>query len=194
MATSKAAGQSSLVETNLKGAVLPSLNYQPSGSFKHIEKLEADLWDAADNLRANSRLTADEYCMPVLGVIFLRHATNRYNEALWEIEAGQASGKMPKRQLTAADFKKRHELMLPKEARYDTLLALPKGTDLGTALVDAMNAIERDFEPLRGQLPKDYANFENTLLEDMLRVSDRETLRIANGKPIDGSCRSCYDD
>ena len=53
----------------------------------NIEHLEADLWDAADNLRANSKLTAGEYCMPVLGVIFLRHATNRYNAALKEIQA-----------------------------------------------------------------------------------------------------------
>jgi len=54
-------------------------------TFKDIEKLESDLWDPVDNLRANSKLTAGEYCMPVLGVIFLRHATNRYNDALREI-------------------------------------------------------------------------------------------------------------
>lgn len=150
-------------------------------TFKNIEKLESDLWDAADNLRANSKLTAGEYCMPVLGVIFLRHATNRYNDALREIQANQAAGKMPKRPLTAADFKKRRALMLPMEARYDTLLALPKGSDLGTALVDAMNAIERDFEPLLNQLPKEYTKFENSLLEDLLRVFDSETLRTASG-------------
>ena len=147
----------------------------------NIEHLEADLWDAADNLRANSKLTAGEYCMPVLGVIFLRHATNRYNMALREIEADQAAGKMPKRAPINADFKKRRALMLPKEARYDTLLALPKGADLGKALVNAMEAIERDFEPLLNQLPKDYAKFENTLLEDLLRVFDSETLRTASG-------------
>lgn len=61
----------------------------------NIERLEADLWSAADNLRANSKLTAGEYCMPVLGVIFLRHATNRYHQARREIEADQAAGKMP---------------------------------------------------------------------------------------------------
>ena len=72
----------------------------------NIERLEADLWDAADNLRANSKLTAGEYCMPVLGVIFLRHATNRYNEALRDIRADQAAGKMPKRPLTAATANK----------------------------------------------------------------------------------------
>lgn len=147
----------------------------------NIDKLEADLWDAADNLRANSKLTAGEYCMPVLGVIFLRHATNRYAEALREIQAEQAAGKTPKRPLTPADFKKRRALLLPKEARYDELLKLPKGADLGTALVEAMNAIERDFDPLQGQLPKDYTKFENTLLEDLLRVFDSETLRTASG-------------
>ena len=116
--------------------------------LQDIEKLEADLWDAADYLRANSKLPAGEYCMPVLGVIFLRHATNRYNEALREIQSDQAAGKMPKRPVTAADFKKRRALMLPVEARYNTLLALPKGANLGDALVKAMDAIERDFEPL----------------------------------------------
>lgn len=149
--------------------------------LQNIEQLEAHLWDVADNLRANSKLTAGEYCMPVLGVIFLRHATNRYNEAHRQIHADQAAGKMPKRPLTAADFKKRRALALPKEARYDELLKLPKGADLGTALVEAMNAVERDFEPLRGQLPKDYTKFENTLLENLLRVFDSETLRNASG-------------
>ena len=106
---------------------------------------------------------------------------DRYREALREIQADQTAGKMPKRPLTAADFKKRRALMLPKEARYDTLLALPKGADLGTALVEAMNAIERDFEPLLNQLPKEYTKFENSLLEDLLRVFDSETLRTASG-------------
>jgi len=56
----------------------------------NISKLETDLWDAADNLRANSKLTSSEYCMPVLGVIFLRHATNRYDAVVRQIEADTA--------------------------------------------------------------------------------------------------------
>src|SRR5437016_8877584 len=108
--------------------------------MENLAQFETHLWDAADNLRANSKLTANEYCMPVLGIIFLRHATNRYNEALRDIESEQAAGRMPKRPLTAADFKKRRALMLPKEARYNELLDLPKGTDLGSALVKAMDA------------------------------------------------------
>ena len=150
-------------------------------ALQDIEKLEDSLWAAADNLRANSKLTSSEYCMPVLGVIFLRHATNRYDAAGREIEADRAAGKMPKRTLVKGDFLKRRALMLPKEARYDELLKLPKGTNLGTALVEAMNAIERDFEPLLNQLPKDYEKFESSVLEDLLRVFDGATLRTASG-------------
>ena len=150
-------------------------------SLKDIEKLEDSLWAAADNLRANSKLTSSEYCMPVLGVIFLRHAANRYNDALRQIEADQAAGKIPRRQIVKGDFLKRRALFLPPEARYEALLQLPKGTNLGTALVKAMDAIERDFEPLLNQLPKDYDKFGNDLLEDLLRVFDSDILRDAGG-------------
>jgi type I restriction enzyme M protein len=151
-------------------------------ALTNIDKLEASLWDAADNLRANSKLTSSEYCMPVLGVIFLRHATNRYDAVIRQIEADKASGKIPKgTPITRAHFISRRALLLPKEARYDELLKLPKGTNLGTALIEAMNAIEKDFKALEGQLPKDYEKFENDLLEDLLRIFDSETLRTASG-------------
>ena len=150
-------------------------------ALHNISKIEDSLWEAADQLRANSKLTSSEYCMPVLGVIFLRHATNRYQAALQSIQADQAAGKSPKRPLVKGDFIKRRALMLPEIARYDHLLKLPSGTNLGTALVDAMNAIEADFEPLANQLPKDYDRFENKLLEDLLRNFDSAALRNASG-------------
>jgi type I restriction enzyme M protein len=152
-----------------------------ANALQNISKIEDSLWEAADQLRANSKLTSSEYCMPVLGVIFLRHATNRYQAALQTIEADQAAGKMPKRTLVKGDFIKRRALMLPEIARYDHLLKLPSDTNLGAALVEAMNAIEADFEPLAGQLPKDYDRFENKLLEDLLRNFDSAALRKASG-------------
>jgi len=79
---------------------------------KNIEKLEADLWEAADNLRANSKLTSSDYFMPVLGVIFLRHAANRFEAATRQIEEDRASGKMPKRKVQAADYLRRRALWL----------------------------------------------------------------------------------
>jgi type I restriction enzyme M protein len=149
--------------------------------LQNIEQLESNLWEAADQLRANSKLTSGEYFMPVLGIIFLRHATNRYKAARRQIAEDQAAGKMPKRPLVKQDFLKRRALMLPKEARFDELLKLPKETNLGTALVEAMNAIEREFEPLLNQLPKDYDKFESNLLEEILRIFDSEVLRTASG-------------
>ncbi len=152
-----------------------------ANAFHNIAKIEGSLWEAADQLRANSKLTSSEYCMPVLGVIFLRHATNRYQAALKAIEAEQAAGKMPKRPLVKGDFIMRRALMLPEIARYDHLLKLPAGANLGAALVEAMTAIEADFEPLANQLPKDYDRFENKLLEDLLRNFDSQALRTASG-------------
>jgi type I restriction enzyme M protein len=153
-----------------------------ANTLQNISKIEDSLWEAADQMRANSKLSSSEYCMPVLGVIFLRHACNRYDAALKQIEADQTAGKMPKRPLEKADFIKRRALMLPEQARYDYLLKLPSGVKLSDALGEAMTAIEEDFEPLAGQLPKDYHIFEGTrLLEDLMRIFDSEELRSASG-------------
>lgn len=68
-----------------------------------LAKFESDLWEAADNLRANSKLTSSDYFMPVLGIIFLRHAANRFDIATKQINADKASGKMPNRKVIASD-------------------------------------------------------------------------------------------
>ncbi|MEI8264749.1 MAG: class I SAM-dependent DNA methyltransferase [Betaproteobacteria bacterium] len=146
-----------------------------------IEQFENDLWRMADNLRANSNLASNEYFMPILGLIFLRQATNRYYQALAAIEADKAAGKMPDRPLVEADFTRRRALMLPKGARYDELMALEKGADLGAAVTVAMEAIEQHFPPLSNQLPKDYGRFDNEVLESMMRTFDTEALRKAEG-------------
>src|SRR6266850_1597704 len=91
-------------------------------TYKDIEELEASLWEAADNLRANSKLTSSDYFMPVLGVIFLRHAANRFEAAHRQIEADRASGRMPRRNLLPADHLRRRALWLPEVARYDWIM------------------------------------------------------------------------
>lgn len=146
-----------------------------------LDKLEADLWEAADQLRANSKLTSSEYCMPVLGVIFLRHAMNRYEAATADIKASQDGGTMPRRKLVQADYLKRRALLLPEKARYDHLVSLPAGSDLGKALIDAMNAIEDDYPHLKGILPKEFGIFDRAVLEDVLRIFNRDALRSAAG-------------
>jgi type I restriction enzyme M protein len=138
-----------------------------------IEKFEADLWKIADNLRANSNLASNEYFMPIMGLIFLRHATNHYYEAKAAIDADKTAGRMPDRPLRPADFTSRRALMLPEAARYDVLLKLPKDSNLGEAVTNAMQAVEDAFTPLAGQLPKDYARFENAVLESRSRGTSR---------------------
>ena len=146
-----------------------------------IEQFEAKLWKAADNLRANSNLASNEYFMPILGLIFLRHATNRYYEAMAAIEEDKAAGRMPDRPLSESDFTRRRALMLPQAALYDVLLKMPKDGNLGAAVTAAMEAVEDRFPPLAGQLPKDYERFENDVLEEMMRTFDSEELRTASG-------------
>ncbi len=141
-----------------------------------LNRLEKDLWEAADMLRSNSKLTSTEYCMPVLGVIFLRHAANRFDAATEEI---RASGL--KRKPVKADYVKRRSLFLPEESRYDYLLDLPTDTDLGEAVNTAMDRIEESFEPLSGVLPREYGIFERDVLEDLLRIFDSEAMRSAGG-------------
>jgi type I restriction enzyme M protein len=152
-------------------------------TFKDIEKLESDLWEAADNLRANSKLTSSDYFMPVLGVIFLRHAANRFDAAHRQIAVDQATGKMPKRKVVPADYIARRSLYLPEKARYDWIMqqAAVSGADLPKLVTEAMSAIEAEFEPLDGVLPKDYGIFETKVLEDLMRLFNSEQIKQATG-------------
>jgi type I restriction enzyme M protein len=149
----------------------------------NTEKLESDLWEAADNLRANSKLTSSDYFMPVLGVIFLRHAANRFDTATQQIEADKISGKMPKRNVLPADYIARRSLYLPEKARYDWIMnqATVSGADLPRLVTEAMTAIETEFEPLQGVLPKDYGIFEPRVLEDLMRLLNSEQVKQATG-------------
>ncbi len=154
-----------------------------SDAFKDIEKLETDLWEAADNLRANSKLTSSDYFMPVLGVIFLRHAANRFETAHRQIEADRASGKMPKRKVLPADYIARRSLYLPEKARYDWIMqeAALGRSDLTKLVTEAMTAIEDEFQPLKSVLPKDYGIFESKVLEDLMRTFNSEQIKQATG-------------
>jgi type I restriction enzyme M protein len=149
--------------------------------FAGLEQFESDLWKIADDLRANSGLASNEYFMPIMGLLFLRQASNRYYEALAAINAEKAAGKMPDRPLVEADFHRRRAMLLPEAARFDVLLGMPKNGKLGTALTRAMEKVEKQFPPLAGQLPKAYASFDDDILERMLRLFDAEALRTASG-------------
>jgi len=149
--------------------------------MENIEALERRLWDAADQLRANSGLGSNEYFMPVMGLIFLRHANNRFLKVKAEIEP-----KLPKRQgiarsLTKDDFAKKAAIFLRDEARYDYLVSLPADKDPGAALNKAMEDIETDYPVLTGNLPKEYAKLEPDVLRGLLRIFYDSALNTTNG-------------
>jgi len=128
-------------------------------------ELEKRLWEAADQLRANSDLKSHEYSVPVLGLIFLRYADHKFAKAKAKLTS-QGSGR---RTIGKADYQAQGVLYLPESARFSTLLDLPEGADIAKAINDAMRAIEADNEDLRGVLPKTYTKLDKTLLVSLLK-------------------------
>lgn len=144
-------------------------------------QLEKRLWDAADQLRANSKLTSTEYSMPLLGLIFLRHAYNRYLTVEKDIVKVLPKRQGQTRAITKDDFTKKSALFLNEESKYDYLLQLPGGSKIGQALIKAMDLIEKDYDSLKGILPKDYNIFEDDLLVRLLKIFNDDALKSAHG-------------
>jgi len=149
---------------------------------KQLKKLEAELWRAADQLRANSKLTASEYSMPVLGLIFLRHAYNRFQKVRVEVEKTMPSHpQRGKRPLTKKDFEEQNSMFLPEKSQFDYLVSLPESADIGEAIDNAMKLIEDEYDTLKGVLPKNFSIFSKDLLRELLRIFNKEVLQKAEG-------------
>lgn len=157
--------------------------------YQELKQLEDDLWEAADQLRANSKITASEYSMPVLGLIFLRHATTRFNDLLLEVEKAipaRATGALREERIKLG-FQGKAAIYLPETARYDYLASLPADTNVGEVLRDAMITIEASVTDqqgnklLEGALPKDYLGFEQDLLAELIKIFNRPALQTATG-------------
>jgi type I restriction enzyme M protein len=149
----------------------------------NTHQIEKELWEAADQLRANSKLTAAEYSMPVLGLIFLRHADNRYKQFLDEVEQS-IPAQIPtaqREQLVKLEFQGKAAMYLPQEARYDFLANLPKGDVVGQKIDEAMELIEKEYTVLSGALPRGYTAFEPDLLAEIIKIFNRDSLKKATG-------------
>ncbi len=129
-------------------------------------EIEKRLWDAADELRANSKLKSSEYSIPVLGLIFLRYADYKFTVAEKEL-AGKSTGR---RKIGPADYQARGVLYLPDEARFSILLRLPEGANIGQKINDAMRAIEAENPDLKDVLPKTYNRLESATLAELLKL------------------------
>ena len=150
---------------------------------QEIKTLEKELWDAADSLRANSTLTAAEYKDPLLGLVLLRFAQNRYEDAKLEVEkklpVNPRTGK--RRVANKDDFAAAGAIMLPEKAKYDYLADLPEGEDIADAINNAMKFIEKEYPDLVGILPKSYQEFNSKLLRDLVRVFNKDAVKHARG-------------
>ena len=133
---------------------------------KDNSSIETRLWEAADELRANSKLKSNEYSLPVLGLVFLRFADYKFVAAFKELE-GTGSGR---RTIGASDYQAKGVLYLPEMARFSHLITLPEGENIGAAINDAMRAVETENSDLKEILPKTYNRFDNSLLKELLKV------------------------
>jgi type I restriction enzyme M protein len=136
--------------------------------FKKIEELEKRLWSAADSLRANTGLTAQEYSRPILGLIFLKYAEFRFTQAKQRLDANISS-----RRRGSGDIKSQIQaegaMFVPDEALYSNLLALPEGSNIGVNINNAMKALEAENEAIKDALPKTYTRFDNDILKGLLK-------------------------
>ncbi len=150
--------------------------------LEHIEAIEKRLWSAADTLRANSNYASNEYFMPVMGLIFLRHAYSRYLTVKETIGATLPSRGGKARELTKADFSQKSAIFLRPEAQFDHLVCLKDSDDRARAIIDAMQSIEDDYQSLKGTLPKaEYQELDNKVLGDLLRTLNPEQLKRVGG-------------
>ena len=142
----------------------------------NIRKLESELWEAADLLRADSKVTSQEYCMPVLGLIFLRYAYSRFKFVEADILKDRPVRNGRVLPVEAADFKTKSAIFLPEEARYSYLLNLPDNAKVGEAINHAMELIEEQSTQLKGILPKNYTTLQDDLLRELIRIFNNSAL------------------
>ena len=151
-------------------------------TIENIEAVEKRLWNSADNLRANSNYASNEYFLPVMGFIFLRHAYSRYLAVKPEIETSLPSRGGKLRSLTKEDFSRKNAIFLQPEAQFNYLVNLTDSDDRAQAIIDAMESIEADYGILRGVLPKsEYHELDNTVLGNLLRAFNDPILNTSKG-------------
>ncbi|HEY5991967.1 MAG TPA: N-6 DNA methylase [Candidatus Udaeobacter sp.] len=145
----------------------------PSEKDTANDTLEKRLWEAADQLRANSGLNPQQYSGPVLGLIFLRFTDVRFAKRRAELQKQASGSRRGSRVDDPNAYTAEGVIFLAPDARFDFLLKLPEGANIGSKVNDAMRAIERDNPQLAGVLPKTYELFSSTLLKQLLkRVSE----------------------
>lgn len=103
--------------------------------LENIEAIEKRLWSAADQLRANSNYASNEYFLPVMGLVFLRHAYSRYLMVKEKIEPNLPSRGGKTRSLSKEDFSQQSAIFLQPEAQFDYLVRVARCSQNGGLVV-----------------------------------------------------------
>ena len=122
---------------------------EKTGSTANIG-FEAKLWQAADKLRNN--MDAGEYKHVVLGLIFLKYISDSFEEQRKKLEADKGADPEDKDEYLAGNV-----FWVPKTARWSHIQSQARQATIGKAIDDAMVALEKDNDRLKGVLPKDFA-------------------------------------
>jgi type I restriction enzyme M protein len=138
---------------------------KPLTGSEKLKKFEKDLWDVACKLWTNTNLKPVDYKIPVLALIFLRFADQKFAA----VEA-TLTAKSSRRDPSPDDYKAKGVLYLAPEARWDYLKALTEGDDVGKKINEAMTLIEEHNEDLKGILPKTFNRFNSKVILDLMRV------------------------
>jgi type I restriction enzyme M protein len=120
-----------------------------------IRDIEKTLWAAADKLRSN--MDAAEYKHVVLGLIFLKYISDAFAELHEKLKEGKGefAGANPE---DADEYLAHNVFYVPEKARWDFLQANAKQPTIGVLIDQAMDAIEKINDNLKGILPKNYAD------------------------------------
>jgi type I restriction enzyme M protein len=142
---------------------------------QELKKLNEDLWSAAKKMRADSDLKLNEIDTPILGLIFLKFADNKYTLVEDEIEAELKAQKDGRRQREVHKIAiEKCGFYLPTESRYNYLLNLPEEEDIAKAIKEAMERIESFKPELKDVLPQDeyfaLARIDSSLLKTLLKT------------------------
>ncbi len=141
---------------------------------------EADLWAAADNLRANAKLKPSEYSAPVFGLLFLRYAFIKFQAVAEKIEAEFQAQTGRNIRTIEAMYVSECGFYLPEVARYDYLLTLEKSIVSQKAVVDAVIAFDKANPDLKDILPQnEFLKMPDATLREL--IESLATLQMNDG-------------
>lgn len=148
-----------------------------------LNQLKKQLWEVADELRANTGLKASAYSTPVLGLIFLKFADAKYaqfedeiNREFEALKGGRREKKIEEIAIEKCGF------YLPEHSRYTYLLNLSEEENIASKIKEAMEGIEQYSPEFVDVLPKD--SYHDLSTEDNNKILNR-LLRNFNDIPVD---------